>query len=133
MHLFPLALLIESYCAEYGRQDHPWAVNPGKGLVHPDRSMRFGSRNFGRADGIERAKKIEVAGHRAKSKMGPSVGCAGLLASGTDSQEDSGNQWSSIDQTNALMNLKHVRPLVESRLILRVSLGLSRREAEIPE
>ena len=133
VNFFPFAFLIESDGAENGSQDHAWAVNPGKSLVHADLSVRFGSRNFGRADGIVRANKIQISGHRAKSKMGPAVACAGALAAGTDSQDDRGDQWSGIDQTDALMNLKHVRPLVESRLILRVSLGLSRREAEIPE
>ena len=31
------------------------------------------------------------------------------------------------------MHLEHVRPFVESRLILGISLGLIRREAQIPQ
>ena len=82
VNFFPFTFLIKGNCSQDGCQDHPWAMNPGQRLVQADGPTGFGSRNFGRADGIVSAHEIQVPRHRAESKMRIAIGRTGALAAG---------------------------------------------------
>src|ERR1019366_1710350 len=131
MNFFPAIFLIESNRSQDGCQDHPWAVNPGQSLVQSDGPTNFGSRNFGRADGKISAQEIQVRRRRAERHMHITVCRIGAPAPSEGASDDRGDQRSGGYQTEPLMDLKHMRPLVEPRLSLGISLGLSRREAEV--
>jgi len=56
---------------------------------------------------------------------------AGALAAGGEPGGNGDNQRNGRDQAHPLMNFQHVRAFIEQRLLLGISLGLFRREAQI--
>lgn len=65
--------------------------------------------------------------------MRVTIGRTGLLPAGAGPRNDGGDQRRGIDQTEPLMELQHMRALVEPGLILGISLGLCRGKAEVPQ
>src|SRR5580658_6329111 len=131
MNLLALILLIESHNPQDWRQNHPWAMDPSHSLVEPDRPASFGSWHSGRADCIVSSNEIQISRQPAESRVQVARRCAGALASGVERGGDSGNQRNGRDQAHPLMNLQHVRSLVEQGLLAGVSLSLLRRKAQI--
>ena len=101
--------------------------------MHQDGPPGFGSRHRGRADGIVSGGEIHARRHRAQGAMQLAAGRAAFLAGGAAGSDQGGQQGSGRDQTEPLMDLEHMRPFVQSRLILGTTLGLLRRKAQIPQ
>ena len=74
--------------------------------------------------------KSPVTEPRARCSI--AISRTGALAAGARPHNDRGDQRNGIYQTEPLMDLKHMRPLVEPRLILGISLGLSSERSRGP-
>src|ERR1035437_5845651 len=118
-------------------------MNPGQGLVHEDGPAGGGSRYPGSADGIGSGRNIHAQRRDAQTGMQIAAGRAAAgyadagravaTAFGAAGRNERRDEWSERDQTEPLMDLEHVRPPVEPRLVLGAPLGDIRWEPEIPQ
>src|SRR5580704_17816818 len=131
MNLFPLALLVKRDGPQDGSQNHARTMNPGQSLVQADGPARHGARNSWRKDRKISSGEVQARRHRTQRRMQVPGSRAGALAPGEAPCEERGDQGNGRDQPQPLMNLEHVRPLVESGLILGVSLSLIDWKAQI--
>ena len=108
MNLFPVVFLTKSHSAQDGGQDHPWAMNPGQGLVQADGTARHGSWYPGRADRIVGGHEVHIRRHRAQAAMYIAAGRRAVPSGGKAGSGDRGDQRSERYQTEPLMHLEHV-------------------------
>src|SRR5579863_9207428 len=106
-------------------------MDPGHDLVKTDRTASLGSGHPRRSDGIVRGHEIQISRHAAESRMQIAGGRAGALAPSVEGGGYGDNQRYGRDQTQSLMDLQHVCPFVQQRLLAGVSLSLFRSKAQI--
>src|ERR1019366_8176842 len=75
------------------------------------------------AGGVVSGSDTDARRHRAKGAVQHAAGRAAFLAGGAAGSDQGGQQGRGRDQTEPLMDLEHMRPFVQSRLILGTTLG----------
>ena len=80
MNFFTPAPLVKGHRSQDGRQDHPRAMNPGKGFVQADGPARNRTGHSGREDRKVRSCQIQPRGYGAKRSMQIAASGAGRLA-----------------------------------------------------
>ena len=131
MNFFAFVLLIESHNAQDGRSDHARAVYPSHRLVKFYRTALFGSGDSGSADGIISGDAIQIAGQRTQSNVQIARAVPSLLPPAPGPRITVAIKRNRRDQTHPLMDLQHVRPFIQQRLLTGVSLSLFRSKAQI--
>ena len=86
---------------------------------------------LGREDRIIRRRNVHACGNRSERRVQIAARRARVVAARQTTREKRRGERDRRDQSEPLMDLQHVRPLVEPRLILRAALRLRVRKSKI--
>lgn len=142
MNFLAVVLLSERHAAENRREDHAGCMNPHQVAVQLDRAFGLHAWNFGSGDRVVRREAIQSRSTRSKRGMQVDSASAGrnrwpsgigsvAFGFGTTRDDHRSAQRNDSDETQRLMHLEVVRPLIEFPLQIGVGHDLLRRKAEI--
>ncbi len=141
MDLLAGLFLLEGHCAQDRRRNHARSVDERERTMKPNRAAALYARHFWREYRKVSRCKVQSSSRASKCRVKIQVGlrghfnCLPVSAFGTDhgTGDERCRHRNCRNQPQLLVNLEHVRTLVEQSLQLNVRLGLLRCKAKVTE